>query len=122
MNKKRAIIAGGRNFVSEIHHIKWLDSLVEKLEIGTVLCGMANGADKFGRSYAMTNGVAVEEYPADWKQYGKLAGPIRNKKMADNADICILFHGGKGTKNMEDTARFLNIPVYKYSEEKEHNL
>ena len=45
-------------------------------------------------------GVPVDEFPADWKQYGRSAGHIRNREMAVYADILIVFPGGKGTENM----------------------
>ena len=34
------------------------------------------------------------QYPADWDRYGKAAGPMRNEKMAQNADALILFWNG----------------------------
>jgi hypothetical protein len=40
------------------------------------------GADWIAGEVARSLGFTVEEYPADWKQYPRTAGPIRNELMA----------------------------------------
>jgi hypothetical protein len=61
-----------------------------------VVCGMAvhwkwdtdpaaGGVDRHGYDFAMRNDLGVHEFPADWKQYGKAAGSIRNRVMGDFA-------------------------------------
>jgi hypothetical protein len=37
-----------------------------------------------------------EIYPAEWKKYGRSAGPKRNKQMADVADFAIAFPTANG--------------------------
>ena len=63
--------------------------------------------------YAEENGFKVEKYPADWKTYGKSAGPRRNKQMAEVSDyvICFWDEESKGTKSMIDYARKCGKPV-----------
>ena len=55
-----------------------------------------------------------ELFPADWDKHGRAAGPIRNKQMADYADVLIAVWDGKsrGTKNMIDEMNKLMKPVY----------
>ena len=55
-----------------------------------------------GERYARENGYPIVRYSAEWDKYGKKAGPIRNKKMAEDCDIIICFWDGKsrGTKSM----------------------
>ncbi|MBR6510506.1 MAG: hypothetical protein IKT38_07870, partial [Clostridia bacterium] len=55
----------------------------------------------------------VEKYLADWEKYGKSAGPIRNKQMAEVSDyvICFWDEKSKGTKSMIDYAKKLNKPI-----------
>ena len=74
---------------------------------------MARGADRMGWEFAKSNGIPVHEFPADWGRYGKAAGPIRNRAMAEFSSGLLAFHDGvsPGTTNMIDTARALNMPV-----------
>lgn len=75
--------------------------------------GDARGADRLAGEVAHdTLGWFVEAVPADWKQHGRAAGPIRNQKMLDDhldIDLCIAFHdnleSSKGTKDMVTRAR-----------------
>lgn len=43
--------------------------------------GGARGADSLAKKYAIERKYPVKEFPADWKQYGKAAGPKRNEEM-----------------------------------------
>ena len=45
--------------------------------------------------------------PADWEKYGKSAGHIRNKEMADIATHCIVFWNriSTGSRNMVEVAQ-----------------
>ncbi|MBQ6825554.1 MAG: DUF2493 domain-containing protein, partial [Clostridia bacterium] len=78
-----------------------------------IVSGAARGADAIGERYAKENGFRIEKYPADWEKYGKSAGPIRNKQMAEISDyvICFWNEKSKGTKSMIDYAKKLNKPV-----------
>ena len=83
-------------------------------DITEVVCGMARGADTLGRIWAETMELPVAKFPADWEKYGKAAGPIRNKQMADYADAAIVFiwDGSRGSKNMIETMKKLNKPCF----------
>jgi predicted Rossmann-fold nucleotide-binding protein len=112
----KAIIAGGRNFEPEDKHAEWLVKLLEELEIDTVLSGCATGADSFGEGVAYSLRIKVKEYPANWMKYGNKAGPIRNEQMAKNADVLILFPGGRGTADMERRAVAHGLAIYKWAD------
>lgn len=60
-----------------------------------------------GERYAKERGYAVSEHPADWDRYGKSAGYIRNKEMAEEADALMAFWDGKsrGTMHMINLAK-----------------
>lgn len=54
-------------------------------------------------------GCQVEVFPADWKKYGRAAGPIRNNEMLDSdPDVVLAFHDSletsKGTKHCVEQA------------------
>lgn len=108
-NKFRVIIAGGRDFTDyQLLRQKCDKILADKSKSSqiVIVSGTARGADRLGERYARERGFQVERYPADWDADGKSAGPIRNAKMAENADALIAFWDGesRGTYNMIDTA------------------
>lgn len=108
----RVIIAGGR----EYHNYDTLLKAIEEshFEISVVVSGGASGVDAMGERYASDMNKPLHIYLADWKRYGKAAGPLRNRKMAENADALIAIWDGKskGTKNMIETAEKMNLYVY----------
>jgi len=70
----------------------------------TIIEGGAKGADFLARVWAKHKMLNWIEFPADWKQYGVRAGPIRNKQMIDEGkpDLVIAFlaPNSRGTKDM----------------------
>ena len=60
-----------------------------------------------------TGSSAEGTRPADWKQYGRGAGPIRNREMLQYSepDIVVAFPGGAGTADMIRAARTAGYPV-----------
>ena len=110
----KVIVAGSREgFVAR----NVFEAIEEsKFIITEVVSGTARGVDKDGEYYAKCNKIPVKQFPADWDQFGKAAGHIRNKQMADYADALVAVWDGKspGTKNMITTMQSLNKPVYIY--------
>lgn len=114
---KRIIIAGSRNYDNYEEASAFIDScLVEIRKKYTIIIisGGSRGADAIGERYAIANGLNIEKYPADWKRFGRSAGPIRNKQMAEICDLVICFWDGKskGTKSMIDYANKYNKHIY----------
>jgi len=81
----------------------------------TIIHGDAPGADTLADKFAYTYGTNLEVYPANWREHGKAAGPIRNKQMLDEGkpDLVIAFWDGKspGTQNMIEQAQKAGVPV-----------
>ena len=106
------IIAGSRDF----HDYNMLLYAVDKsgFEITEVTSGGAGGVDALGERYAKENNLKLNRFPADWKQHGRAAGPIRNREMAKSADALIALWDGKskGTKNMIDEANKQKLRLY----------
>ncbi len=82
--------------------------------VNEIVCGGAAGVDCAGEHMAFVYNLNVKLFPANWKEQGKSAGPIRNKAMADYSDALLLIWDGqsKGSKNMKTTMEKLNKPVY----------
>lgn len=63
----------------------------------------------------MELGFETERHPADWKRFGRRAGPIRNEEMAvAGADLAIGFRSEGKSSGTDDAARrFIkhHIPV-----------
>jgi hypothetical protein len=112
----KVIVAGGRDYVATPQDIMWLSDQLVKLNCTEVVCGEARGADAFGKLIATKMNIPVASYPAEWDKYGKSAGFRRNVQMAEYADACILFPGGKGTSHMYEMATKHNLVVIKYQE------
>jgi predicted Rossmann fold nucleotide-binding protein DprA/Smf involved in DNA uptake len=83
-------------------------------EITQVISGCARGVDRLGEQWGYAHDVSIARFPADWKRYGKLAGPIRNKEMAAYADALIAVWDGKstGTGHMIRTAKERGLHVF----------
>lgn len=116
----KVIIAGGRNFADyDLVESKLDFILLNKTNI-EIVSGACNtgvhtftrpdgtkvyGADGLGEKYANLHGHAVKPFPANWEAFGKSAGPVRNKEMAQYVGQeggCVCFWDGKsrGTGNM----------------------
>lgn len=75
------------------------------------------GADYVAGLCAGMAGLTVEEYPADWNQYGKAAGPKRNTQMLEVGKPTRVAYAhrklrnSKGTKDMIVAAVDAGLPV-----------
>lgn len=122
----RIIVAGGRDFGDYQLTADTLDALLRELDTEKVMIvsGGCRGADALGEAYAEAHGIPVKRFPADWKNYGRAAGPIRNRQMAEYASqgkgILLAFWNGtsRGTASMISLAEKhgLDVIVIKYSE------
>lgn len=108
----KTIIAGSRTCVSMNHLVEAIKRI--NWTPTTIISGAAKGADALGEQWALENSVPIKQFKPDWIKYGKAAGPIRNRGMAESADALIVLWDGKssGTKNMIETARKLELKVY----------
>ena len=74
----RVLVCGGRNFSDTDLMAFSLGSIHKATPITCIIEGGALGADRFARRWAVDRGVWFETFPADWDNFGKRAGPIRN--------------------------------------------
>ena len=119
----KLLVCGSRT----INNSEWIFSEIEKyisesnLQYSDIhiIEGEASGVDKISKQFAQSKNIPVIEMPADWKTYGRAAGPIRNEQMVRLCDQCLILWDGKsrGTKNDIDLCDKYNksnkIVIYK---------
>lgn len=108
----RTIIAGSRTITE--YAIVLQAIAASGFKITSVVSGTASGVDRLGERYAREQALPLHQYPAEWVKHGKSAGPIRNRKMADNAEALIAIWDGEssGTRNMIQEALKRSLEVY----------
>jgi len=113
--KMKVVIAGSR----DLTNYEWVEEAIKNsgYDISEVVSGRCpTGADLFGEQWAEKHNIPVKTFPADWTKYGKSAGPLRNKQMAEYCDaaIVVMWSGGsRGSQNMIDQmAEFPLKPCY----------
>lgn len=121
---KKIIIAGSRSIELDAEAVEsmLLVTLLPKTELGDKykfkdvewVSGGARGVDASCKKFTEWYKFKYKEFPADWDKYGKSAGHIRNKQMADYADVLLLIWDGesKGSANMKMNMEKLRKPVY----------
>jgi hypothetical protein len=107
----RILVCGGRDYDDADLVREVLDEQFEV--VSCIIHGGSRGADSLARAWAKRNGVMTEQYSADWRQYGKAAGPMRNQQMLNSGapDLVIAFPGGRGTADMVRRAKDAGVPV-----------
>lgn len=110
----KIIIAGSRHY-RDYHQFKalcnqYFQTLPPEIEI---VSGGAPGADAMAERYAAEHGYPVKIFPADWNQFPRTAGHIRNAEMAAYADALFAFWDGKskGTESMIKAAKRRRLKV-----------
>ena len=108
----RVIIAGPRDYYNRETVAAAIKSA--PFTITEVVSGGARGVDKMGEVYADACKIPLKQFIADWVQFGKPAGPIRNAEMADYADALIAVWDAKstGTRNMIENMNRRGKPVH----------
>jgi hypothetical protein len=108
----KVIIAGSREGVTYDDIEKGVGQFQQAWGLITeVVSGCAAGTDSLGEKYAGFHNIPIKQFPAKWNKYGRAAGPIRNKEMAEYADglIAISVNDSRGTANMIQNAKRLNL-------------
>ena len=111
----KTIIAGSRT-IKDYLIVKEAIKL-SGFKITEVVSGEAVGVDGLGRRFGEESNIPVKPFPANWDKYGKGAGFIRNKQMADYAEACIVIWDGesKGSKNMLEQATQKGLKVFEFN-------
>jgi hypothetical protein len=114
VKKLKVIIAGNR----DINDYNYVILAIKKsgFDISEVVSGCAPGVDSLGERWARENNIPVKRFPAEWEKYGKVAGPLRNQKMAEYADALLLVWNsrGAGSFNMLQIAKKKGLIIYEH--------
>lgn len=84
-------------------------------DIDTIFVGDAKGVDNLVVRWCKENGITYRIFRANWKLYGRSAGPERNGQMirsGGEALIAIWDGESRGTKNMIQQAKQHELPVH----------
>ena len=113
VHKARIIICGGRHFDDYSRLESVMNDVMSKIapwrDVIEIVSGHCEGADQLGELYASNHGLPCKVFPAQWKKYGRSAGPIRNSKMVKYASeaempVVVAFRNPR-TKGTNDTVK-----------------
>ncbi len=109
-------IIAGSTTISDYHLIIRAIKKSE-FEITKIVSGGAIGVDKLGEIFSFEENIPLVIMPANWKDYGKPAGIIRNREMAKISEALVAVWDGKshGTKNMIETAAIMGLKVFVFN-------
>ena len=115
------VVCGGRAFGGRALVWSALDRVLrERGSSGFVLWhgGCPSGADALAAAWAVSRGVPVRVWPAEWSRFGRAAGPLRSAAMcsAAAASGCrcglVAFPGGRGSAACVAAARAAGLGVW----------
>lgn len=113
------LACGSRDWDNPQRMVEVLEELLEEWGFHTVVHGEAVGADRMAGSWAVSRGLREVPVLADWPQYGRSAGPIRNRKMLAESKPCAVaafvtkpLRRSKGTYDMVNISLKAGLYVY----------
>jgi hypothetical protein len=112
----KVLVTGDRTWSAK--HI--IMQVLQEMKPKILIQGGAKGADLLASECAKQLRITVINYIADWSQYGRAAGPLRNRAMIDEnkPELVLAFHDNleksKGTRNMIMLANNRGTPVHLY--------
>lgn len=119
----RLLITGDRDWTDAKFIKEHLSQMRSQIDV--LIEGEARGVDRLARIAAQELNIPVLPFPANWKKYGKAAGPIRNQQMLkEGKPTCVwAFHDNleesKGTKDMVARAVKAHLPVSVFTHKNE---
>jgi hypothetical protein len=108
----KVIIAGSRGITS--YSVVEAAVAASGFPVTEVVSGGARGVDELGEWYATQRGFPIKRFPANWGQFGRAAGPVRNETMAKYADALVAVWDGesRGTADMINKAKLRNLKIH----------
>ena len=105
-------IVGSRNFTDYTYFCQVVAQVKGKITL--IISGGARGADTLAERYAKEKAIPYLIFPANWDEYGKQAGMLRNQDIVNSAEAMIAFLSSesKGTRDSISRAHIKSIPVH----------
>ena len=120
-SRYRILVTGYRHWKDPAVIYKALTTHIADSPFGTnhvtIVHKNSGGADRTAEKYAVDFSIRSERHVANWRKYGKAAGPLRNQEMVDaGADICLAFLDplSVGTKDCLQRAAVAGIPIARF--------
>lgn len=107
---ERVAIVGSRDWATP----EQVRTYVNTLPLTSVVVSGDGGiVDRVAVAAAQSRGLPTLVYPADWRRYGRRAGPMRNSQIVASCDRVVAFHDGHspGTADMIRKAHAAGLPV-----------
>lgn len=110
----KLVVAGSRSITSKKLVVDALVACPWWPAVDEIVSGGARGVDTLAEEIAKGLGYKFTLFPAEWDEYGKSAGHIRNQQMAEYGDFLATVWDGKskGTQSMIQRMVRQNKPVY----------
>jgi hypothetical protein len=91
--KLRILVYGDRDWIAYGPVLRALEDIPHDI-IEVVIDGVARGADTLGNMAAKELSLPRRRFPANWKLYGRAAGPVRNQQMLSEGqpNLGLCFH------------------------------
>lgn len=109
------VIIGGSRSISDPNA---LDEAVAQagFSITEVITGNSRGSDALAAAWAERKQVACVVIPVEWNRYGGRAEQIRNDRIADMSDGCILLWDGfsRGTSHLMEAIERRGLKLFVY--------
>jgi hypothetical protein len=110
----KVLVCGSRDWADPMAVTERIVDLAEAYPAALVIHGGCRGADMRVEGAAIVCNLRTKVFLADWRRFGRKAGPLRNRQMLDEEpDLVIAFQrdGSRGTQDTIDEARRRGIPV-----------
>lgn len=106
-------IVGSRDYTDYLSFTEHVDKYIAVHQVTAIISGGARGTDTLAQKYALDHNIEFMVFPADWKRYGKSAGPMRNKLIVENCDAVLAFPSKEsiGTFDTIRKAQQMDKPV-----------
>ena len=98
----KVLVCGSRSWNNRRTVYVALDELHARYHFTCVMTGAYHGIDNYAEQWARNRCIKYIGVPANWRQHGLGAGPIRNQRMIDEErpELGVAFPGGDGTADM----------------------